>query len=102
MDDLISVIIAAYNSEKFIRRCLLSVISQTHQNLEIIVIDDGSTDKTVDIIRSINDSRIRLIQRQQNYGISLTRNHGIDIAKGKYIGFIDADDFIDPDFYQNL
>ncbi len=102
MDDLISVIIAAYNSEKFIRRCLLSVISQTHQNLEIIVIDDGSTDKTVDIIRSINDSRIRLIQRQQNYGISLTRNHGIDIAKGKYIGFIDADDFIDPDFYQKL
>ena len=63
-----------------------------------ICIDDGSTDGTVEKIKQYNDPRIKLIVRGQNYGISLTRNFGIGIASGKYIGFIDSDDFVDPDF----
>lgn len=101
-DDLISVIVPAYNAASFIERCLNSILNQTYKNLEIICIDDGSSDNTVEVVRKIGDPRIRLVDRGQNYGISLTRNHGIEIAKGKYIGFIDSDDFIDPDFYEKL
>ncbi len=102
MDDLISVIVPALNAEAYIERCLDSLVRQTYQNLEIICIDDGSTDGTVEKIKQYNDPRIKLIVRGQNYGISLTRNFGIGIASGKYFGFIDSDDFVDPDFYQKL
>ena len=102
MDDLISVIVPALNAEAYIERCLDSLVRQTYQNLEIICSDDGSTDGTVEKIKQYNDPRIKLIVRGQNYGISLTRNFGIGIASGKYIGFIDSDDFVDPDFYQKL
>ncbi len=102
MDDLISVIVPAYNAESFIERCLNSIINQTYQNLEIICIDDGSTDNTAGVVRRIADPRLKFIEQEQNCGISLTRNHGIELARGKYIGFIDSDDFIDPDFYEKL
>ena len=102
MDDLISVIIPAYNAEKVIIRCLDSITKQTYRNLEIICIDDKSTDNTVKIIRSISDPRIKLIEHSQNVGISQVRNHGIEIAKGKYIGFVDSDDYVDADFFEKL
>lgn len=96
MNDLISVIVPAYNAEAFIERCLNSLLRQTYENLEIICINDASTDNTAQTVKKINDPRIRLINNEQNLGISLTRN------RGKYIGFIDSDDFVDPDFYEKL
>ena len=104
MDDLISVIVPCCNSEKFIKKCLHSIMRQSYENLEIICIDDASTDNTVKIIHSLQevDPRIRLLVNEQNQGISLVRNRGMAEAAGKYIGFIDADDFVDPDFYGRL
>lgn len=102
MNDLISVIVPAYNAEAFIERCLNSLLRQTYENLEIICINDASTDNTAQTVKKINDPRIRLINNEQNLGISLTRNRGMEIARGKYIGFIDSDDFVDPDFYEKL
>ena len=83
MKDLITVIINVYNGEKYIKKCLDSVIKQTYKNLEILIINDGSTDKTLNILKKYKDSRIRIIN-QDNIGLSLSRNVGIDNAKGKY------------------
>lgn len=88
----VSVIIPAYNAEKHIEQTILSVLKQTHQDFEIIVINDGSTDNTRDIILSIKDSRIKLIDKE-NSGVSDSRNIGIENAKGDYIAFLDADDY---------
>jgi len=86
-----SVVIPLYDKEKYISKTLESVLKQTFENFEIIVIDDGSTDKSCEIVRSIKDSRIRLI-RQENGGPSKARNRGIQEAKGEFIAFLDADD----------
>src|SRR4030067_1245470 len=86
----ISVIIPCFNSGKYLRECLDSVLSQTSQDFEVIVVDDGSTDDTPSIIKSYG-SRVRLI-RQDNKGPSSARNAGIKIAQGNYIAFQDADD----------
>ena len=96
----ISVIIPAYNIAEYLPRCLDSVIDQTYKNLEIIVISDGSTDKTNDIIKEYEkkDSRIVAILKE-NSGVSDTRNKGLDIATGDYIGFVDGDDYIEPESY---
>lgn len=101
--DLISVIIPAYNAEKFLGRCIESVVRQTYKELEIIIIDDGSEDQTLFIAKKYaeNDSRIR-VYHQSNQGVSKTRNRGIGEAVGKYIQFIDADDFISNDMIQVL
>lgn len=94
--DLISVIIPAYNAESYLRECLDSVISQTYSNIEIILIDDGSTDGTGSICDRYAelDSRI-CVQHQENFGAAISRKKGIHAAKGKYICFVDADDWID-------
>ena len=103
MNILISIIIPVYNAEKYLDRCLKSVVSQTYQNLEIIVVDDGSTDQSWDIIEKFasTDSRIIKIQ-QENVGVSAARNRGLEIANGDFIGFVDADDEILPDMYEFL
>lgn len=101
MDDLVSVIINVYNGEKFIRKCLESVINQTYKNLEILIINDGSTDDTLSICESYEDERIRIIN-QKNMGLSLARNVGIDEAKGEYLYFIDCDDFVEYDVIEYL
>lgn len=90
---LVSVIIPAYNAESFIERTLKSVLCQTYTNLEVIVVDDGSKDKTFEIVQSIaqKDSRVRPIQ-QQNAGVAAARNLAIEKSKGEYIAPIDADD----------
>ena len=93
MNELISVILNVYNGEKYIRKCLESIINQTYKNLEIIIVNDGSTDKTLEICESYTDSRIRIIN-QENMGLSLSRNVGIDNANGKYLFFVDVDDFV--------
>nr|WP_305137232.1 polysaccharide pyruvyl transferase family protein [uncultured Schaedlerella sp.] len=93
----ISVIIPMYNTEKYIRQCLDSVLRQTFQDMEIIVIDDGSADKGPEICEELGqtDARIRLY-RQENGGVSAARNYGIELADGEYIFFLDSDDVLHP------
>lgn len=100
----VSVIIPVYNTEKFLRKCLDSVCNQTLQDIEIICINDCSTDGALEILREYarKDKRIKLIELLENCGAAKARNIGIDIAEGEYIGFVDSDDFIDLDFYEKL
>lgn len=92
---LVSVVIPAYNAETFIQQTIRSVLVQTHADLEVIVVDDGSTDATASIVRSLQDARVRLIS-QSNGGVSSARNKGIEAAQGAYIAFLDADDALEP------
>ena len=103
MNDLISVIIPAFNVENYIERCLKSVLNQSFKNLEIIIINDGSTDHTGEIIDQLyeKDSRIIVIHKK-NTGVSDSRNVGLEIANGNYIGFVDSDDEILPEMYEIL
>lgn len=103
MDNMITVIIPIYNCEKYLERCLESVISQTYKNLEILLINDGSTDNSKKICDYYlcKDSRIKLINKE-NSGVSDTRNVGIKEAGGDYIAFVDADDFIEYDMYEKM
>lgn len=89
----VSVIIPVYNSSKHIRECLDSVIKQTYKNLEIILVDDKSSDNSIEIIKSYNDKRIKLIESKENLGAAESRNKGVKEATGNYICFIDSDDF---------
>ena len=96
MEKLVSVIIPAYNIERYISRCLDSIMAQTYNNLEIIVIDDGSKDQTAEILDDYQkrDSRI-IVVHKENGGVSSARNNGLDIATGDYISFVDGDDLIE-------
>lgn len=97
---LISLIVAVYNIEEYIPRCIESILAQTYRNLEIILVDDGSTDRSGRICDdyAARDARIRVIHKQ-NGGLSDARNAGMDVANGEYIGFVDGDDWIEPDMY---
>jgi len=101
---IISVIIPVYNSDIFLKRCLESIISQTLASLEIICIDDCSTDNSFNILTeySKKDNRIKVFKNSKNIGQGLTRNRGIDLAKGEYIAFVDSDDWIESDMYESL
>lgn len=88
---LFSVIIPAYNAENFIKRSINSVLNQTYTDFELIIVNDGSTDKTVEYAKAFNDNRIIVIDKI-NEGVSIARNTGINIAKGEFICFLDADD----------
>lgn len=100
----ISVIVPAYNVEKTIEKCLDSIISQSYQNIEIIVVNDGSTDSTGKILAeySTKDARIKVIKHDENRGLFLARMTGIKAASGDYIGFVDSDDYISKDNYRSL
>ena len=93
----ITVVIPLYNKAPYIKRAMDSVIAQTFENWEMVVVDDGSTDRGGDIVQNIKDSRIRLIQ-MKNHGVSGARNRGIREAKNDLIAFLDADDCYNPDF----
>lgn len=93
---LVTVFIPVYNGEKYIRESLESILYQTYQNLEILIVDDGSTDNTVKIVKSFHDSRIRLLINEENKGIPYTRNRGLAEANGKYLAIMDADDISYP------
>lgn len=101
MQELITVIINVYNGEKFISKCIESVVNQTYKNLDILIINDGSTDNTLKICKTYKDKRIRIITTK-NQGLSLSRNKGIENAKGQYIYFVDSDDFIELDTIEYL
>lgn len=92
----VSVIMAAYNAEPYIAEAIDSIIEQTYQDWELIVIDDGSIDCTADIVNKYNDKRIRYLANDKNYGQGVTRNRGISVAQGKYIAIMDADDIAFP------
>lgn len=98
---MISIIIPAYNAEKTIGRCVQSVLAQTFQDWEMILVDDGSQDGTLEKCKSFHDARIR-IAHKDNGGVSSARNYGMRLAKGEYVAFVDSDDYIECDYLQNL
>ncbi|WP_409415528.1 glycosyltransferase family 2 protein [Flavobacterium sp. PS2] len=100
----ISVIIPVFNAEKFIERCLDSVLFQTLADIEIICIDDCSSDNSFNILKEyeVKNDRLKCYKNEQNIGQGLTRNRGIDVAQGEYIAFVDSDDWIESDMYQSL
>ena len=99
----ISVVVPVYNTSIYLKECLESLIGQTYKDLEIICINDGSTDNSLEILKEFQkkDNRIKIIT-QENQGLSTARNKGISEAKGEYISFIDSDDWIDLNFYEKL
>ena len=103
MKNLVSIIVPIYNSEVTIERCIKSIINQTYYNIEIILIDDGSTDNTSLICKKYQaiDERIVYIKKE-NTGVSNTRNYGLNISKGKYIQFVDSDDYIDKNCTEKM
>ena len=103
MNTKISIIIPIYNGEKYIERCLKSIINQDYEELEIIVINDGSTDNSIDILKEFTniDNRIKVIDKE-NTGVSDTRNRGIEEASGDYIMFIDVDDYLEENMIKKI
>lgn len=101
MRDLITVIVNVYNGEKYISKCIESILCQSYKNIEVLIVNDGSTDDTLKVCQSFKDERIRIIT-QGNHGLSFSRNVGIENAKGKYVYFVDADDFIADDVIEYL
>lgn len=99
----ISVIVPVFNTEKYLERCILSITNQTYSNLEIILINDGSTDRSLEICNTyaINDNRITVIDKS-NEGVSRARNTGLELSKGEYIAFVDSDDWIESDMFENM
>ncbi len=99
----ISVIVPVYNVEAYLDRCVKSIVMQTHHNLEIILVDDGSLDRSGQLCDkwADMDNRIHVIHKE-NGGLSSARNSGLDVATGDYIGFVDSDDYIAPDMYEKL
>ncbi|OZN24964.1 glycosyl transferase family 2 [Actinobacillus seminis] len=104
MNKLVSVLVPAYNVSSYVREALSSVLAQTYKHLEIIVIDDGSTDNTGEILNQLakSDTRLRIIHNEKNIGIIKTLNKGLNLAKGDYIARMDADDLIVPDWIEKI
>lgn len=104
MKDLISIIIPTFNVENYIRECLKSILNQTYINFELIIIDDHSTDDTINIIKNMAkiDRRIKLFINEKNEGCAFSRNLGLRFHKGKYITYIDADDFVMEEYLEKL
>ena len=103
MNEIVSIIIPIYKVELYLERCIQSVLMQTYHNLEIILVDDGSPDLCGEICEDFaqKDSRVR-VYHKQNGGLSDARNYGVEQAHGTYITFIDADDYVAPDYVEYL
>ena len=99
---MISIIIPVYNAEKTIERCIKSVLNQTYHDFEIIVVYKNGSDKTLDILHSIDDLRIKIVYQTVETGPGGARNIGIDFSTGDYLGFVESDDYIHQDFYNKL
>lgn len=103
MNPRVSIIVPIYNVEKYLSRCLESLINQSLLNIEVIAVNDGSTDQSIEILKqyAMGDKRILIIDKQ-NGGVSSARNEGLKVAKGEYIGFVDPDDWIDLKMYETM
>lgn len=99
----VNIIVTVYNKQENIKKCLLSILNQSYKNINVLVIDDGSTDKSAQIIKNIckQDTRFNYYY-QENNGVSSARNYGLNKAKGKYVLFIDGDDFVDFDYVETF
>ena len=99
----ISIIVPVYNVEKYLKQCLDSVVNQTLKDIEIICVNDGSTDNSLDILNEFSnkDNRVKIINKT-NGGLSSARNAGMAVAQGEFIGFLDSDDYLDLNFYESL
>ena len=99
MNELVSIIVPIYNVEKYLEKCIISLINQTYKNIEIILVNDGSPDNSLDICKKyqLKDERIVILDKS-NGGLSDARNYGIERAKGKYITCVDSDDYVSNDY----
>lgn len=99
----ISVIVPVYNVEKYLRRCIDSILAQTFTDFELLLIDDGSKDNSRDLCDgyAMKDERVRVFHKK-NGGVSSARNLGLDNAKGEWVSFVDADDYLDNCYYSNF
>lgn len=99
----VSIIVPIYNSSQYLSKCINSIIKQTYENIEIILVNDGSTDNSLGICEEYSklDDRIVVLDKE-NGGVSSARNYGIDVSTGDYIGFVDSDDYISLDMYESL
>ena len=103
INPIISIIVPVYNAQNYIKKCLDSILNQDFENFEIIIINDDSYDNTLDILKIYaKDRRIVLINNEENLGAGESRNKGILFARGKYIGFVDNDDWIEPDYFSSM
>ena len=100
---MVSIIVPMYNAEKFIERCLKSILDQSYEDIEVIVINDGSTDGSFEHAKNLtaHDERVRIVN-QDNHGLVYSRKRGIELAQGEYVLFVDSDDYIDHDMVENL
>ncbi|MEE5988837.1 glycosyltransferase [Ligilactobacillus equi] len=101
MDKKVSIIVPVYKAEKFINRCVDSLLRQTYENIEIILIEDGSSDKSGEMIDKIDDSRVKVIHNKKS-GVSRTRNVGLGLATGDYVTFCDSDDYYSDDHVEKM
>lgn len=100
---LVSIVVPCYNIEKYIERCINSIINQTYKNLEIIAVNDGSKDNTLNILNRLKLKEPRLkVLNYENHGLSFARNRGIEQAQGQYIMFVDGDDFLNENIVNEL
>ena len=100
----VSIIVPVYNSERYLRDCLESLLNQTLTELEIILVDDASTDKSFEIMAEYKSQypKIKIFKSEQNKGQGASRNIGMSLVTGEYIGFLDSDDYVAPTMYENL
>ena len=102
MDELVSIIVPVYNAEKYIKKCIESIINQTYKKIEVVIVDDGSKDNSVGILKKYEyDDRIKLILTK-NHGVSTARNVAIEKCNGNFIMFADADDWLEPNAVEVL
>ena len=94
---LVSIIMPNYNSEKYVKESIQSVLDQTYQNWELILVDDCSTDNSLEIVKSFGDDRIKIFQNETNSGAAVSRNYALRMAEGKWIAFLDSDDLWSPE-----
>lgn len=94
-EPLVSIITTTYNRAPYLSQCINSVLNQSHKNIEYIILNDGSTDSTTELLNTFKDSRLKILNYEKNEGINLRLTHAFNIAKGEYVGVVDSDDFIE-------
>ena len=103
MEELkLSIVVTAYNKQNTLEKCINSILNSTFKDFELIIVEDKSTDNTIEVIEKFTDSRIKVIKHEVNLGAGLSRRDGIKASKGEFVSLIDGDDYIDKDFLEAL